>query len=247
MTLDLKPISHPTFELTIPSTNKKVASRPIVTRERKILLTALESEELSAINRAVKDIISSCVSSIDVEHLTTFDFEWIFLQLIINSVRETMDLEVRIPGREEECEECGKIRRVKVNLRDAAIEGILTNKKDFVVEIGNGLGLKLRYPTEKDLNLVTEQSENKSDLEKLTDLISICIDCIFDDSGMKSFQEFDYRSKIDFLDSLPIAVTDKLEGFVKQLPTLSLSVTVECPKCKFKAKHQMSGLADFFV
>ena len=243
----IAPIVHPTFEITIPSSQKKVTSRPIVTRERKSLLTALQSEDTAAIARSVKDIIKACVNDVSVDDLTTFDFEWIFLQLIINSVKETLELEVRIPNREGDCEECGRTRLMRVNLRDAEIEGIKRDKTDFIVEISSGVGLKLRYPTEKHLEALDVNSADKTTIEKLTDLIALSIESVFDESGTKLFSEFDYKSQIEFLDSLPIPVTDKLEAFVNSAPRVSLKVTVECPKCKFKAHHVMSGLADFFV
>jgi hypothetical protein len=243
----IAPIVHPTFEITIPSSGKKVTSRPIVTRERKALLTALQSQDSAAIARSVKDIIRACVNGVTVDDLTTFDFEWIFLQLIINSVKETLDLEVRIPNREGECEDCGRPRIMKVNLREAKIERIKRDKSDFVLEISPGFGLKLRYPTEKHLEALDATSKDKSSLEKLTDLIALSIESVFDDTGIKPFSEFDYKSQIEFLDSLPIPVTDKLEAFVNTTPTLALNVTVECPRCKFRAQHIMSGLADFFV
>lgn len=247
MTVNLKPLAHPTFDITIPSSQKVVVSRPMVTRERKVLLTALESGEVTSINRAVKEIIDSCIKEIQTEQLTTFDFEWIFLQLVINSIKETMDLEVRIPDRESECDECGKLKRMRVNLRDAKIEGMLSDKKDFLIDVAEGVGLKLKYPTENDLILFDQSTSGKSDFEKMTDLISLCIESVFDESGVQVFSQVDYKSRIDFLESLPIPVTDKLEEFVKTIPKLSLTVTIECPKCHFRAFHQMTGLADFFV
>lgn len=243
----ITPIVHPTFEIAIPSSGKKVTSRPIVTRERKALLTALQSEDSLVIGRSVKEIIKACVNDITIDDLTTFDFEWIFLQLIINSIKETLDLEVRIPNRQHECEDCGRTRVMRVNLRDAQVEGIRRDKSDFLIHISHGVGLKLRYPTEKQLESLTENSVNKSDIEKLTDLIALSIESVFDESGTKSFSDFDYKSQIEFLDSLPIPVTDRLEAFIESVPRVELNVIVECPKCRFKAHHQMSGLADFFV
>jgi uncharacterized protein (DUF849 family) len=136
---------------------------------------------------------------------------------------------------------------MRVNLRDAQVEGIKREKSDFLIEISAGVGLKLRYPTEKTLEALAENSTNKSHIEKLTDLIALSIESVFDESGTKLFSEFDYKSQIEFLDSLPIPVTDRLEAFVESVPRVELNVVVECPKCKFKAYHQMSGLADFFV
>lgn len=243
----IAPIVHPTFEITVPSSGKKVTSRPIVTRERKSLLTALESQDTATIGRSVKEIIKACVGDLIIDDLTTFDFEWIFLQLIINSIKETLDLEVRIPNREHICEDCGRTRIMKVNLRDASVEGIKQAKADFIVEISQGFGLKLRYPTEKHLEALDARSQDKTTIEKLTDLIALSIESVFDESGTRLFSEFDYKSQIEFLDSLPIPVTDKLEAFVSSAPRVSLKVIVECPKCKFRAEHQMAGLADFFV
>lgn len=243
----IAPIVHPTFEITIPSSGKKVASRPIVTRERKSLLTALQSQDTGTIGRSVKDIICACVNDINVEDLTTFDFEWIFLQLIINSIKETLDLEVRIPNREHVCDECGRNRIMKANLHEASVEGIKKEKADFIVDISPGFGLKLRYPTEKHLQALEVGSQDKTTIERLTDLIALSIESVFDESGMKLFSDFDYKSQIEFLDSLPIPVTDRLEAFVSSVPRVCLKVIVECPKCKFRAEHEMSGLADFFV
>jgi hypothetical protein len=243
----IAPIIHPTFEVTVPSSGKKVTSRPIVTRERKALLTALQSQDSSVIGKSVKDIIRACVSDVAVDDLTTFDFEWIFLQLIINSIKETLDLEVRIPNREAECEDCGRTRIMKVNLREAEVEGIKQEKSDFIVEISPGFGLKLRYPTEKHLESLDASTKDKTTVEKLTDLIALSIESVFDESGTKRFSDFDYKSQIEFLDSLPIPITDKLEAFINSAPRVLLKVVVECPKCKFRAHHEMSGLADFFV
>lgn len=240
-------IVHPTFEITIPSTGRKVTSRPIITRERKALLTALASEEASIISHAVKSIIGSCLQSVQIDDLTTFDFEWIFLQLIINSVKETIDLEVRIPNRENECPDCGKPRLINVSLRDAQIEGLIREKADFLVEIYSGVGIKLRYPTEKIISALETTNPDKSEIEKLTDLIALSIESVYDQSGIKPFADFEYAAQIEFLDSLPIAVTEKLEAFVESIPRVELKVIVECPKCKFRALHTMKGLADFFV
>ena len=43
--MPLPKISTPTYELTLPSNNKKVKYRPFLVREEKILILALESND----------------------------------------------------------------------------------------------------------------------------------------------------------------------------------------------------------
>ena len=50
--MPLPKISTPTYELTLPSTGKKIKYRPFLVREEKILIMAMESENM-------KDITSS--------------------------------------------------------------------------------------------------------------------------------------------------------------------------------------------
>jgi hypothetical protein len=65
--MPLPKINTPTYELVIPSTGKKVKYRPFLVREEKILVMALESEDMTQITNAVVEIISNCIqtSSID--------------------------------------------------------------------------------------------------------------------------------------------------------------------------------------
>ena len=81
--MPLPKISTPTYELEIPSIKKKVKYRPFLVKEEKILIIALESEDTKQIANAVKNVISSCISTrgIKVENLATFDIEYLFLNI----------------------------------------------------------------------------------------------------------------------------------------------------------------------
>ena len=57
----LPQINSPIYELTIPSTNKKVKYRPFVVKEEKILLLALESQEEEEITQAILTILGNYV------------------------------------------------------------------------------------------------------------------------------------------------------------------------------------------
>lgn len=242
----LPQLSHPTFELVFPSNGKKATFRPMQTRDRKALLMAMEGGDLAEMSRAVKRVVTSCVENVNPDTLPVFDLEWAFLQLVIHSIKDTVDVFVSIPNRESECDECGKRKLYKVSLKEAKVEGLKKNKKEFQVDLGGGIGLKLKYPTEGALSEFASTSKNKSEIEKLMDLTSLAIDCVYDTDSTTSFNEFPYEQKIQFLEQLPIDQYDKLESFVLTLPKLVLRIPIKCTKCRFEIEHVIEGLNDFF-
>ena len=60
--MPLPKINTPTYELVLPSNNKKIKYRPFLVREEKILIMALESEDAKQISDSVVDILKVSVS-----------------------------------------------------------------------------------------------------------------------------------------------------------------------------------------
>ena len=59
--MPLPKIITPTYELEIPSTGKKIKYRPFLVREEKILIMALESEDMKQITNAIVQILTECI------------------------------------------------------------------------------------------------------------------------------------------------------------------------------------------
>ena len=62
--MPLPKINTPTYELVLPSTGKKIKYRPFLVREEKILIMAMESEEMSEITNAIIQILGLLILSI---------------------------------------------------------------------------------------------------------------------------------------------------------------------------------------
>ena len=88
--MPLPKINTPIYELTLPSTGKKIRYRPFLVKEEKVLIIALESEDTKQITNAIKNVISNCILSrgVKVENLSTFDIEYLFLNIRGKSVGE---------------------------------------------------------------------------------------------------------------------------------------------------------------
>ena len=59
--MPLPKVNTPTYELVLPSNNKKIKYRPFLVREEKILIMALESEDMKQITNSVVEILNACI------------------------------------------------------------------------------------------------------------------------------------------------------------------------------------------
>ena len=76
----LPKINVPSYDVKLPSTGETLKMRPYLVKEEKVLMIALESSDPGQIAEAVRNVISSCYSLDNVEALTTFDIEYLFLR-----------------------------------------------------------------------------------------------------------------------------------------------------------------------
>ena len=97
--MHLPKINTPTHELVLPSNGKKIKYRPFLVREEKILVMAMESEDMKQITTAIVDILNNCILTrgVKVEKLSTFDIEYLFLNVRSKSVGETVEVNVTCP------------------------------------------------------------------------------------------------------------------------------------------------------
>ena len=235
----------PTHELVVPSTQETITYRPYKVSEEKILLMALQGEDLKEIERAVKQILSNCIltPNFDVSKLKIFDVEFIFLQLRIKSQGESVELLFEpIPG--TECEECKKKRKIVANLTEAAIEFNEEHKEK--IEFNEESGVVLKCPT-IDALATFEKAKVSEDINDLFKAIWSCVDFIYDSEGTYASSSGTDKEGIEWLEDLDVSDFRKIEEFFKTLPRLKQSVDIKCKSCDFQTEYTMVGLESFFV
>jgi hypothetical protein len=108
----LPKMAVPMYSVVLPSTGQELQMRPYLVKEEKILMIALESNDPQQISTAVRNIIVSCIEDIiDMDELTVFDIEKLFLELRSISVGETVELSIK-------CSECEENNTAAVNLKE---------------------------------------------------------------------------------------------------------------------------------
>jgi hypothetical protein len=160
------------YSMVIPSTGQTVGYRPYLVKEEKILMMAMESDDNKTITRATVDVIKSCIEEeIDIESLSMFDIEAIFLALRSKSVGESMELKIKCGD-----ESCNKVNDVYVNFDDVEVPKISNEKTNIMLT--DDVGVVMKYPSMRDVEKMGNVDDN--DAEQAMTMIMACIDSIFD-------------------------------------------------------------------
>ena len=166
--MPLPVISTPTYELYLPVTGKKIKYRPILVKEEKIIIIAMESEDEKQIGRAVKDVLSNCILTrgVKVDKLPTFEIEYLFLHVRGKSVGESVDLLITCPDDEQTQVPIG------IDLDDIQIEVLNEHNRDIVLD--DNYTMRMKYPS---LDQFIKSNFNQTDVsvDETFDLISGCI------------------------------------------------------------------------
>ena len=234
----LPQINTPVHELTIPSTKKKIKYRPFVVREEKILLLALESEDQQEITDAIVQIIGNCIQTkIDLESLSTFDVEYIFLNVRAKSVGEMLEFAITCPDDGETQVE------VEINIDDIKVQ----YPKDHTdtIDLENGYFLKMKYPTMKYI-MEKKPDEKKSVIDSTFEYAVECVETIYNEEEAWSAADCTKKEMNDFLEQMNSQQFKEVEKFFETMPKLSHKVTVKNPNTDVESEVTLEGLSSFF-
>lgn len=237
--MSLPILEAPTYFLTIPSTGKEIKYRPFLVKEDKVLAIALQEEDNDKIIfESIKNIISSCTfGQVDIEKLTLFDIEWIFLQLVIKSRGAFVSLIFTCNNIVEDGEVCGQENVIQVNLDEVKLSAT-PNKK---IMLTDSIGVNMRFPTFSEIQEYL-LSEKNGDVHAI---LPTYIECVFE--GDKIITDFSQEDLVEFIDSMTDEQFNKISDFFRNLPTLTWSKEIQCTKCGHKETVTVVGLQNFLV
>lgn len=243
----LPKIDVPIYELKLISNGKKIKFRPFTVKEEKIFLMAMEAKDSKSVIDAIKQIITNCVlSEIDIENLPIFDIEQIFLQLRAKSVGEVVNLKYRCNNsvvNEETKEEksCNTIVSVDVNINEILPK--FEKKADNKIQITDNVGIVMKYPTIKLLELYGEEENADNVIESIIN----CIDYIYDKDNVYYAKDNSKEDLLDFIDNLQTKDLDKFKEFFDSAPKLQKNIHFKCHKCGYEEEVLVEGIENFFV
>jgi hypothetical protein len=242
----LPKIDVPVYELNLISSGKKIRFRPFLVKEQKLLLMANQSDDAKDSLNVVKQICKNCIiDNIDVESLPVFDLEFIFLNLRARSVSEVINLQYKcnnkIKSEAGEETSCGNLEKFDVNLLE--ISPTKDPKHDKKIMLSEKLGIMMKYPTFEMIANLKGQNEN----ETLMELLTICIDNIFDQENIYYTKDVTKEELVDFIDNLQQKDLEKIQEFFETAPKIKKDISFNCRKCGYKESIELEGLQNFFI
>ena len=238
--MPLPTISTPTYELTLPSSSRKIKYRPFLVKEEKILIIAMESQDVKQIARAVKDVLSKCIMTkgTKVEKLSTFDIEYLFLNIRGKSVGEHIEVMVT-------CPDDGKTQvPMSINIDDINVQTDENHTID--IKLDDTYSLRMKYPSLDEF--IKNNFDNVSDMnvDDTFDLISSCIDQVYSEEESWSHQDCTKKELSDFVESLNSSQFKEVENFFTTMPKLQHIVKVTNPNTNVESEIKLEGLQSFF-
>lgn len=233
----LPKISHPMFDVIIPSSKKKIKIRPMLVKEEKILLMAKNGEDETEVLAAVKQVVNNCIinDDIDIDKLALFDIEYLFIKIRAVSVNNISKVAYR-DG------EDGKVYDFDIDLEKVEVK--FPEKSEKNIAISDKSGIIMKYP-EAALYSDTEFLKSSPD-DMIDNLILHCIDKIYDGDEMFDPKTFKIEEVKEFVEQLDVNTYDKLRQFFADIPRLYYLIEYTNSNGN-ERKIEMTALTDFFT
>lgn len=224
--MSLPKISHPTFTTTLPS-GMPVKYRPFTGREQKVLLFAKESGEASDVVRGLIEVVGACCEGLDVNQISIFDLEFLFLMIRAKSVGSKVELKVT---------DDGKTYDAFVEIDKAKIEQPKT-KPERLVKVTDDVALKLRFPSAISI------AEFSKDADEW-DYLAASIEAVVSGDEVTSYKDVTREELREWLKTLPLTAVTPMKNFFESRPKVYLEAIYKVGD-ETKTKR-VTGVGDFF-
>ena len=229
-----------TYEMELTS-GDTITYRPFLVKEEKILFMALEGESPNEMGRAMKQIITNCVTeTINIDNLPLFELENILLKIRSKSVGEKAEIAYLCQETHED-EVCNNRIELNVDLNDVELEIIENHTKEILLT--DTIGILMRYPK---LDLM-DRNIDLTDTDETFRIIESCVEFVFDEESTYAMDDYSEDERTEFFESLTQEQFTSIREFFDTIPRLRFRDIYECDKCGNESELVMEGLENFFV
>lgn len=226
----LPTIDVPTFELTIPGTEKNLKFRPFLVKENKLLTLAAESDIVQQVSACEQVVVNCSFGELDPKDLAMYQLQWLFLQLRSQSIGSIQSYILK-------CGACEHQFNYEMDINDFKIVGN-TETDTKKIELNPESGVVFKYPSAH----VQAVTTNLSDIELLIN----CIEYIYTADEVIKPEDIDIKELTEWIEDLPLEVANEISAFFMQAPLLGHTVNFTCSKCEEKNQVVINGYEHFF-
>jgi hypothetical protein len=238
----LPKLEVPTYELELPLSKKKIKYRPYLVKEQKALMMALESSDAETIQHNVREILTVCTLSedVDIDELPIVDIEYYLLQLRAKSISEISESKYRC-NNEVDDKVCGNIMEAKIDLTE--IQPVQEEYVDPEIQLTEKITVKMKYPPFK---LIKDSVDMDNITEVTFNMLAQSIEYVYDGEQFHYAEEVPVEELVEFIEQLSQEQFEKLEKFFNSIPKLFKKIDITCSKCGFEHHLDVEGLESFF-
>ena len=239
--MPLPKIATPTYELEIPSTKKKIKYRPFLVKEEKILLLAMETNDPKEIAESVKNVINNCIITrgVKVDKLSTFDIEYLFLNIRGKSVGEEVEVMVTCPDDGE--------TQVPMVINLDEIKVIKDPKHNRDIKLDDELTLRMKYPSLNEFVKSNFTGEDEMTIDDTFGMITGCVEQIYSEEESWAASDSTPKEMREFLEQLTSTQFKEIETFFETMPKLAHNLKIKNPKTGVESEVTLEGLTSFFA
>ena len=235
----LPKINVPKYKLKLPSDGRAVNFRPFLVKEEKLLLIATETGEQAEIVTAIKNIITECTDISDVEKLSTFDIEYLFLQIRTKSVGESVDVTLTCPDDNE--------TTVPVSIPLDEIKVVKTRGHKKEIKLSDEVAISMGYPSLESFVSMNFVGEDETQIDAIFTMAASCIETISDTEQVYDCKDLPKQEIVEFLEQLNTKQFMMIQKFFETMPKLTHTVKITNPNTGVESDVVLEGLASFFA
>ncbi len=188
---------------------------------------------------AVKSILTGCIltKGIKVDKLSTFDIEYLFLNVRGKSVGEQIEVMVT-------CPDDGKTQ-VPMSINIDSIKVQKSDNHNADIKLDETYTLRMRYPS---LNEFIKSNFNAEDIkvDDTFELIASCVDQVYSEEESWTQEDCTKKELTNFIEQLNSSQFKEIEKFFDTMPKLSHTVKVKNPNTNVESEIVIEGLQSFF-
>lgn len=234
----LPKLEVPKYRLVVPSTKKEVEYRPFLVKEEKILMMAEESGDDKQYIQALKDIIIACTfNKLPVGNLTTYDLEYIFLQLRCKSIGETVKLVGKCPADCPNGVECKHETPITLDLTTVKIKEPKVKPNDMI-KLNDQVSLKLHPILVKNMDKLNDND--------FISTIRYMIDSVYDANEIYDLSDSSTEEITEFIDSFSHDALEQIKEYLVNQPKMIHELKYNCSKCRKENEIVIDGFQSFF-
>tara|TARA_B100000131_G_scaffold249939_1_gene243284 strand:- start:3072 stop:3794 length:723 start_codon:yes stop_codon:yes gene_type:complete len=238
MSTKLPVLNAPRFNDTLPSTGEDFTYRPFLVKEEKYMQLTKDSEDINVIYESLKSLISSCTSLENVEKLSLFDIEYIFLRLREKSVGDIIELKMK----HIDVEDCDHVETVNLDLKNIRVQKYEGHTNLLLLDKNTNVKIKMRYPKYKD---VLRLQQGKGDFDSFMEVLINCTEMVTQNDDVFMMKDFSDKDKKEFFLNFNMTHMESVKSFFDTMPKVCYDLEWTCSKCGKKESHTIEGVQSF--